>query len=198
MKKVFFIIILSIVLQNCSSNIESTNTVSNDITSVTKKQYLQMTKEEKRLFKNKYVAVLTSGEPCSCESTGTDSNGNPSSCACNSGNCPDATKPKCQCASGACDCGCEPYGRTVLKLLYTIQQNSDSYILMKHTTSKALEALQTSNLPNAKKLYELLVNEFQKEHIVLTESEYVQIESKFQNLVKDYTALELFQLEYEL
>ena len=47
MKKVFFIVVLSIVLQNCSSNIETTNSVSSDITSVTKKQYLQMTKEEK-------------------------------------------------------------------------------------------------------------------------------------------------------
>ncbi|MEM6718930.1 MAG: hypothetical protein AAF611_06440 [Bacteroidota bacterium] len=198
MKKIFAILILSIVLWNCSSNTEQTDDNLLNISAVTKKQYQEMSKEEQANFKRKYVAFLSDGEPCSCESTGTDSNGNQSSCACNSGNCPDATKPKCHCASGSCDCGCEPYGKIALRLVYTIQKEADSYIFTKNNFPKAITKLLTSNLPNALKIHNLFSVEIQKSTMTLTTKEYYKLEAEFQNLVEQYTPEELFVLEYEL
>lgn len=205
------------LIQSCSSenytsrsgvNLEAKKTATKEVQNITghpklstlsKSEYLAMSEEDQKKFKEEYLMAFRSGGSCSCSTT--DGNGGSSSCEVD---CPSGTKPKCQDLGGRCDCSCEPYGDGGINQKYEIVKNTDkSRTLINKNKPELLTAFLNSDLPNVKKIGDLFIQEpvFEREingQLRLSEKEFIQLESKFQVLMKDYTIEQYFKFEYEL
>lgn len=213
---VVFITISLVTVQSCTSNYnesteidsvhlqtEKSNQINQesqleDVSTITKSEYLGMTQQRKDDFKKAYVYMMKSGT-CSCSTT--NENGGTSSCEVNG--CPKGTKPKCQDLGGRCDCSCEPFGGSGVAIIYAIQKNEDGSVILteKKSSKKSLKSFANSNLPNAKEISNLLNNDpiflKKKDGIVrLTPKDYYVLESKFQALMENYTIEQYFEVEY--
>ena len=165
-----------------------------NLSTLSREEYSSFSSDKKVAFKKAYTNAFRNGGGCSCSSS--DGGG----CTVN---CPSGTKPKCQkLPNNGCDCGCEPYGDSGIKRLYEIQRNKDNSVtLIKKNSDKSLRNFSKSNLPNASKVNDLFAHEpeFTKEEkgiINLTEREFYVLESKFQNLMGNYTIEQYFEVEY--
>lgn len=209
---VTLIIISLVIIQSCTSNndeviesnlinleIEKSKLMGHDsnfenLSNVTKKEYLAMSNKQKNDFRLAYIEAFRSGGSCSCSHS--------SGCEC-SVNCPSGTKPKCQCSEDGCDCGCEPYGSGGISIHYKIIKNKDGSVVLteKQSWKESLNNLEISDLPNAKKIVTLfkdepIFNKINNGVIKLSSNEYYLLESKFQALMENYTIEQYFEIEY--
>lgn len=213
LRSVTLIIITVITIQSCTSDnsktpeinkinleVEKSTQISQEsqfenLSSITKEEYLSMSPKRKIDFYEAYIDAFRSGGGCYCESSS-------GGCRCST-SCPTGTKPKCQCSSGGCDCGCEPYGSGGIAMRYIIKVNKDGSVILteKEFSKKSINNFANSNLPNAAKIAELFVkepifNRKNSENIKLTVKEYYVLESKFQAYMENYTIEQYFEIEY--
>lgn len=174
-------------------NEKQQNPAFDNVSLVSKKDYLNMTDEEKVAFKSEYLKAFRSGGGCSCSHS--------SGCDC-SVTCPSGTKPKCQCSENGCDCGCEPYSIGALRLQYEVNKQEDGSILLKKLgDSKSLLKFSNSNLPNVKQIVQLFSEEttlksIENNNIELSSEEFYMLESQFQKWMINYTIEQFFEVEY--
>lgn len=175
--------------------IEKSNQINQEsqfenLSTITKEDYLSMSPERKTDFYEAYINSFRSGGGCTCN-------------GCCSIECPSATKPNCQCGTGECSCQCEPYGSGGIAIRFAIKKNKDGSVILteKELSKKSLNSFTISNLPNTKEIVDLFNNEpiFKRKNdriLKLTAKDYYILESKFQAQMENYTIEQYFEVEY--